>query len=77
MAFAIAVIAKAAGAALLGPIFAAVWMAGWSYAAFRVATWRCPRCGEHYFIRGLRQNIFGQRCRHCGLPKWSLNETQP
>lgn len=69
----LAVAGRAAHVPSLGPLFAAVWLIAFAYTAFRVGTWRCPRCRQHYFVNGLFQNVLGRRCRHCGLPKWSLD----
>jgi hypothetical protein len=43
---------------------------------FRVNYFRCPRCGRHFFIRFLINDIFARRCVHCGLPKWAKDDSQ-
>jgi hypothetical protein len=65
-------LARALGSDSLGPLVAAVWLVGWAFTAFRVATWRCPRCTKHYFQDGFTSNVFARRCVHCQLAKWSV-----
>jgi hypothetical protein len=52
-------------------------MAFWGFVfliiGFRLSTFRCPRCGNFFFLKFLLSNQFARRCVHCGLPKWSLD----
>lgn len=41
----------------------------WATCAFRLARWRCPRCGKVYHRRGMIGRAFSPRCLNCGLPK--------
>jgi hypothetical protein len=38
----------------------------------RFAFFRCPRCGEHFFVNvhSMYGNPLAQRCVNCGLAKW-------
>jgi uncharacterized membrane protein YfcA len=65
-------LSAALGSDALGPLFAAVWLIAWAFTAFRLATWRCPRCAKHYFQDGFTSNVFARRCLHCRLAKWSV-----
>ena len=31
----------------------------------------CPRCNNWFFWRAWSENLFAQRCQHCGLRKYS------
>ena len=35
----------------------------------RLQAFRCPRCGNRFFM-GWYRNPFAKRCLRCGLPKW-------
>jgi hypothetical protein len=37
----------------------------------RLQVWRCPRCGERFFMKSYWHNLFASRCLHCGLEKYS------
>jgi hypothetical protein len=65
-------LARDFGSDSLGPLFAAIWLVSWAFTAFRLATWRCPRCTKHYFQDGFTSNVFARHCLHCQLAKWSL-----
>jgi hypothetical protein len=54
------------------PAFGAfvVFLAAWSYVAFQVIDFPCPRCGRPFFRGAFFHNSFGRKCVHCGLPKW-------
>jgi len=55
------------------PIF--VWV---GVASLRITLWRCPRCHDLYFTRGIWfGNLFISRCYHCALPKWSTSASEP
>jgi hypothetical protein len=49
---------------------ALTWMGLLGVVAVRASRFRCPRCGETFFQRGLRHNSMAKRCLHCGLQKW-------
>src|SRR4051812_17999005 len=68
---------------LLGMVFgtemylvtAIAWMIVASIVNLRAATFRCPRCGEQFYSRGLFHNGFTRRCLHCGLAKWASEDS--
>ena len=33
-----------------------------------LARFRCPHCGERFFVRGRRQSSGHKVCKHCGIP---------
>jgi hypothetical protein len=37
----------------------------------RLQVWRCPRCGERFFMKSVWHNLFTSRCLHCGLEKYA------
>ena len=40
-----------------------------------VGLWPCPRCGAPFFLtRWLYYRRSADKCVHCGLPKWALEE---
>ena len=43
--------------------------------ALWMANWKCPRCGEPFFRGAFMRSLFGGKCFHCSLPKWSISET--
>lgn len=58
------------------PAFVAAftWMAFYAVAGIRFQTFMCPRCSKWFFAKCWYHNMFVQRCVHCGLPKYALNE---
>jgi hypothetical protein len=32
-------------------------------------SFRCPRCAQFFFSRGIWQNNFARKCQNCGLPR--------
>jgi predicted RNA-binding Zn-ribbon protein involved in translation (DUF1610 family) len=55
-------------------LIACLWMAGWFYVANRISRFKCPRCGETFFMTPWFSNGFARRCMHCGLSKWASPE---
>jgi predicted RNA-binding Zn-ribbon protein involved in translation (DUF1610 family) len=53
------------------PAVASGWMVAWAVAVVRLNSFRCPRCGNVFHVRGLYGNPFARNCLHCGLAKWS------
>jgi hypothetical protein len=51
---------------------AGAWMVAAFWTALRIKLWRCPRCGNRFFMRRLVSDPFARKCLHCGLPKWEL-----
>jgi hypothetical protein len=48
------------------------WVAIFIAAAIRLESFRCPRCGEKFFVSpGYYHNVFARRCLNCSLPKYS------
>lgn len=53
-------------------------------AAYKKGNFRCPRCGESFFVawdnrrwhQGLRNKLWTRKCLHCGLPKWTIAAPQ-
>jgi hypothetical protein len=41
----------------------------------RYHAFSCPRCHRPFFRGMYGYNTNGQKCVHCGLPKYALNET--
>ena len=39
----------------------------------RLTFWKCPRCSKSYFSGTFAKNLFSKKCRHCALPKYSLD----
>jgi hypothetical protein len=42
--------------------------------ALWMANWKCPRCGEPFFRGAFMRSLFGGKCFHCSLRKWSISE---
>lgn len=62
----------------LGLVIAAIgWLAAWWWADARLASFRCPSCGERFMVRrhelavpGIRKHMFpARRCVNCGLAR--------
>ena len=49
--------------------FLVAWFASW----FWELRWRCPRCGNLYFVRLPLPNPAAQRCLHCRLARWATD----
>jgi hypothetical protein len=49
----------------------------WIGVSLYVAHWRCPRCEEPFFRRGLslRPRMFIRQCQHCALPTYAASDT--
>jgi hypothetical protein len=48
------------------------WLVIFVATAIRLHNFRCPRCGEKFFVSpGYYHNVFARRCLNCGLPKYS------
>ncbi len=53
------------------------WMAFCAFANMMFYAFRCPRCGNKFFVQRrliLSYTVFTQRCVHCGLPKYAGEE---
>jgi hypothetical protein len=66
---------KATGSDTPGAALAVGWMVAYAVAGWRLASFRCPSCGEQFNCRKVRfvfgaYRPFARRCVHCGLPKW-------
>ena len=55
--------------------FFALTFVGYFFLAACLANWKCPRCGQPFFRAAFLRSLFGGRCFHCGLSKWSVSET--
>jgi hypothetical protein len=49
------------------------WMLAFLVTWLRLATFRCPRCGNHFFTSWWRGNPIARKCLHCRLPKWATS----
>jgi hypothetical protein len=56
--------------------FAFFWGIAFIIFGLRHSFFRCPRCGNFFFLKFPGNNSFARHCLHCGLPKWSTNETE-
>ena len=59
--------------------FAICWMAFSAFAFIRFSAFRCPRCGNKFFMRRrfaffYDYRMFAQKCVNCDLPKYSGGE---
>jgi hypothetical protein len=60
-------------------VFGFCWMALCAVAWIRFSNFRCPRCGNKFFIRRRfaffsDYSMFAHKCMHCDLPKYSRGE---
>jgi antibiotic biosynthesis monooxygenase (ABM) superfamily enzyme len=55
-------------------ILSVLLIAAFVVVAIRLLFFRCPRCGNTFFLDCLRRDLFSRRCIHCGLPKWAHND---
>jgi hypothetical protein len=58
-------------------VFGIAWLVTFAVATMRAGSWRCPRCGNLFFSRGLGSNPLARRCMHCALPKWARDTGDP
>jgi len=58
-------------APVLAVAAAVVWLVAYAASAWWFASFKCPRCGRRFHVKGWWQNPFANRCLHCGLPKWA------
>jgi len=61
----------------LFPLVAMLVLIVAAFVEFPRLFWRCPRCGQPFFVRLLGMNWpeeFISECRHCGLPKWAESD---
>jgi len=51
----------------------AVWFIALIFAVFRFHKWKCPACGERFFVSSfwIRQPEFQSMCSNCSLLKFS------
>jgi hypothetical protein len=55
--------------------FFALTFVTYFFLAAWLANWKCPRCGQAFFRAAFYRSLFGGRCFHCSLPKWSVSES--
>lgn len=58
-----------------GQVGVGLWLcllAIWFVSLLQMAFFRCPRCGNSFYITLLSGNPFASRCVHCKLPKWTM-----
>jgi len=66
------------GGRLLG-LAIAVWMSAIWITGLKKGNFRCPRCGESFFVawdnrrwhQTLYSRLWTRKFLHCGLPKWT------
>jgi len=56
-------------------VIAIIWMVAFAVTGVRLSLWKCPRCGKWFSTKLLYHNIASKKCLHCGLPKWSNDES--
>jgi hypothetical protein len=56
---------------LPGLVFALTFVA-YYFSATYLANWKCPRCRQPFFRGSFVRSLFGGKCFHCNLPKWSV-----
>jgi uncharacterized membrane protein len=56
-------------------VVAILWTAALAVTGFYKTRWKCPRC-QQPFQQWQPGNpaAIGNKCMHCGLPKWAENE---
>src|SRR3954469_12418911 len=60
--------------------FGFLWFIGSAAVSIRRSLFRCPRCGERFYVGRFWANAFTRRCMNCRLPKWAPgpeDESQP
>ena len=58
---------------LPGLVFGLTFVA-YYFSATYLANWKCPRCRQPFFRSSFVRSLFGGKCSHCDLPKWSVTE---
>ena len=62
----------------VGAIAICCWMAFFVFASMRFSGFRCPRCGNKFFIQRRLMfssySMFATKCVHCDLPKYAGGE---
>ena len=56
---------------ILGP----AWMVSFVVVAARLQLFKCPRCRRPFFNAFWYRNPLAQKCVHCGLRKWSTEDS--
>jgi DNA-directed RNA polymerase subunit RPC12/RpoP len=54
---------------------AIAWMAFFLVASIRLQLFKCPRCGNRFFVKSWFRNDLARRCLHCKLKKYAGPET--
>jgi hypothetical protein len=64
--FALTMVGLTAGAGA----FAIAWIALWAINGYQLSRFRCPECGQYFFMQSLGYikvgNVWSTRCCHCG-----------
>jgi len=47
------------------------WFSALAVAGFGFHHFRCPRCGNLFFVKAPFRDSLARQCLHCGLPKWA------
>jgi hypothetical protein len=55
-------------------VVSGMWMAAVAFSYLRYVWWRCPKCHERFFYKGLFSNPITRRCLHCGLKMWASSD---
>jgi hypothetical protein len=56
---------------IIGP----AWMISFVIVAARLQLFKCPRCHRPFFNTSWYGNPLARRCVHCGLAKWSTEDS--
>src|SRR5205814_7301770 len=67
------IILPVSGAGLIWGLANLCWLAILAFVALRLRNWRCPRCGERFFVHSERSGLgfLSRNCGNCQLPKYS------
>ncbi len=50
------------------------WLTAFAVAMTWLFSFRCPRCGQWFFIKGVTNSPLAGACVNCGLSKWALED---
>jgi hypothetical protein len=53
------------------------WLTAFAAAMTHLYSFRCPRCGQWFFIKGATNRPLARACVNCGLPKWAIEDHAP
>jgi hypothetical protein len=44
--------------------------------SFRYLSWKCPRCNKKYAGPWYSRKLYSNKCRNCGLVKWTTEDIE-